>query len=270
VSCRIRRVSSPRTSAQQVSCSETLSSIFRPSGCTSYNPSVDKYGMKMTPVESNVYHNYQVKNLYDENLGLDFVGRGTKDCVGSPPKDVLDKRFWNDTATIYPFNENLVIDDELKNVREDPNQGTVLKVICPKFCNNDLEVFGGTKDKESSKTFYSEYSSVCGAAIHSGFKSEGTDDIIDIMIHRGNNQKVISGIFQNGIRSHDISNSVSRLFSLSKSSFDKTVQTISGSPTNMIGYSCGYHDSLPSQEAKVSILSYLHIIITWKTDVCSL
>jgi len=47
-----------------------------------------------TPLESNIYRNFVQRDEYDPHMGFDIVGRGVKNCVGSPPRDALDKRFW--------------------------------------------------------------------------------------------------------------------------------------------------------------------------------
>ena len=70
------------------------------------------------------------RHEYDHDLGHDFIGRTLKDCVGSPPSSLLDKRHWNETTNDYPFNANLVIDDMIARIREDPNDGTTITVVC--------------------------------------------------------------------------------------------------------------------------------------------
>jgi len=55
-----------------------------------------------TPLESNIYRNFVQRDEYDPHMGFDIVGRGVKNCVGSPPRDALDKRFWTAPLPKYP------------------------------------------------------------------------------------------------------------------------------------------------------------------------
>ena len=258
VSCRIRRVSSPKLIAHQITCYDTLSSLFRPSGCSAYNAPTDEYGIKVTPVEGNIYYNFYARKFYDKNFGHGYFGRGLKDCVGSHPIDKLDKRFWNVTSSFYPFNENLVIDDGHVRIREDPNTGSVLKVSCPAFCDYDLSIsFQDDSENYEKKTdnYYLENSSVCGAAIHSGLIEKNSSMILDVIIQNSNEVKdenIFLITLNNEIQLLNFSDDINRVFRVTKSSIDMGVQTIAGAPTSMLGDACGYHDSLPPQEAKVS------------------
>ena len=74
-SCRIRRISRTAAFAQQVSCGDTLASIMRPNGCSSYNYPIDEYGLSATPAQGNIYYNYQYRNEFDADLGHNFIGR---------------------------------------------------------------------------------------------------------------------------------------------------------------------------------------------------
>ena len=116
--------------------------MIRPSGCASYDPPVDELDLKATPSNGNTYNNYDSRSISDVEFGEDYVGRMIKDCVGSPPPDFLDKRYWNDTVSTYPYNYNLAIDDYKVDTREDPNEGTTIKVRCPKGCSVG-QVYGG-------------------------------------------------------------------------------------------------------------------------------
>ena len=65
-----------------------------------------------------------------------------KECVGPPPNDQIDKKKWNDTSyEKYPCNnENLVIDDHLTHIPEDPNDGILVKVKCPASCSGEFTI----------------------------------------------------------------------------------------------------------------------------------
>ena len=73
-SCRIRRVGSTSMfAATHALCTDSLPSIMRPNGCSSYNSPIDEYGLAATPVEGNVHYNYQYKHEFDIDLGHDFT-----------------------------------------------------------------------------------------------------------------------------------------------------------------------------------------------------
>ena len=79
---------------------------------------------------------------FKKSLGFDFIGWGLKECVGPPPNDQIDKKKWNDTSyEKYPRNnENLVIDDHLTHIPEDPNDGILVKVKCPASCSGEFTI----------------------------------------------------------------------------------------------------------------------------------
>ena len=125
-----------------------------------------------------------------------------KDCVGSPPLSQLDKRRWNDTANFYPFNYNLVVDDNNTHTREDPNDGTRITVLCSNNCSSDSEevrTFAGI----DSRTAYSEESSVCVAAHNEAILDEdgnGTIDELKITL----NSLVVNDNLSSSIYSHQM------------------------------------------------------------------
>ena len=57
----------------------------------------------------------------------------------------------------------------------------------------------------------------------------------------------------NGMNGRPFPNGTKQLFSIITSKNLYGVQTILGAPVALLGDSCGFHDSLPPQEAKVSI-----------------
>ena len=91
-SCRLRRIYTPRRAVPFISCDDTFEQLFRPSGCSSYDPPIDTDGMINSPAEGNVYRNYKFRNLTSAELGIDYVGRSIKSCVGTPPVDAIDKK----------------------------------------------------------------------------------------------------------------------------------------------------------------------------------
>jgi len=149
VACRIRRITpASLTAVTAGECGTTVDELFRSDGCSSYDPPVDELDLKVTPAMGFMYNNHVYRDSFDVEGGSDYVGRMIKDCVGVPPRDMLDKRFWDSIKTTYPYNKNLVIDDYRNDTREDPNEGSTIKVYCRQGCGGGgtlgtLEVWGG-------------------------------------------------------------------------------------------------------------------------------
>ncbi|GMI09425.1 hypothetical protein TrVE_jg8809 [Triparma verrucosa] len=251
VSCRIRRITPAFDVADLASCSATVDSLIRPSGCASYDPPVDDTDLKATPSNGNTYNNYDMRNMSDYEFGEDYIGRMIKDCVGSPPPDALDKKFWTDVdPTTYPYNQNLVIDDYKVDIREDPNEGTTIKVRCPKLCSAE-PVYGGP--------FYTTDSSVCSAAVHSGAITAADGGLITVTLQRGmkaRDRANIDPTTANGITTQEIGRwaDVHRLFTVEAYLLATVeVQTIAGAPAGLLENSCGMKDSMPPQEALFSV-----------------
>ena len=256
VSCRIRRL--PPSDARPITCSDTLLSLIRPSGCSSYDHPTDENGLMATPVESNIYRNFVQRDEYSSRTGFDIVGRGIKNCVGSPPRDALDKRFWNASLPNYPYNENLVIDDHLSFTREDPNVGTLVKTKCPGLCGFSLDVRGGEYHPKSAPEnfvgLYDEMSSICGSAIHSGIIDDAVGGFVEVVIERGRlveDDGLVTPSFRNGITPGKLETNATRLISMTAGSGEVGVQTISGAPVTLLGNGCDFRDAIPPQEAKV-------------------
>ena len=175
-------------------------------------------------------------------MGQDFTGRSLKNCVGSPPISRLDKKRWNETTLSNPFNYNLVVDDNKTHIREDPNDGTRITVVC-NGCSND-GTFDAVPITESSGIdtgrVYSEYSSVCAAALNEGLLDEDGSGLVDVTI-----------ISEDRLRGH-LHNTADtgQFFIVSESSQEMRLQTISGAPASLQAQSCGYLDSFPPQSAQ--------------------
>ena len=246
VSCRLRRVTPALLVSEHATCTSTVDSLIRPSGCASYDPPVDELDLMATPSNGNTYNNYLQRDNSDVEFGEDYVGRMIKDCVGSPPPDRLDKKFWNDTTGTYPYNDNLAIDDHIKDKREDPNEGTTIKVNCPKSCSAE-PIYGGP--------YYTTYSSVCTAAIHAGAIIAADGGLITVTLQRGfyaRDPSKVSQTTANGITSQAIARAeTNRLFEVAAYPLAiAEVQTISGHPAGLQETSCGFADTMPPQEAK--------------------
>ena len=248
VSCRVRRVTPASQVAELATCASTVDSLIRPSGCSSYDPPVDELDLTATPSNGNTYNNYAMRDISDVEFGVDYIGRMIKDCVGSPPPDKLDKKYWNVTSATYPYNENLAIDDHQRNAREDPNEGTTIKIRCPKGCSPE-PIFGGP--------YYTTYSSVCSSAVHAGVLTASEGGLVTVTLERGIQARIPANVAPstaNGITSSAITRThTNRLFRVSAYPVSTVeVQTISGAPAAILESSCGREDAMPAQEAKFS------------------
>eukprot|EP00952_Eustigmatos_sp_NYUAD-ZCMA_P003764 16488-Eustigmatos_ZCMA.PRE.1 len=97
VTCHVRRLSPAVRVATPVNCSARFTDVIRPSGCQSYDPPVDKRDKTVTAVFGNIHYNYLYETDKSSTDGFEPMGRTIHECVGSPPSDYLDKRFWNGT-----------------------------------------------------------------------------------------------------------------------------------------------------------------------------
>jgi len=259
-----------------LTCGDNFLSVYRPSGCSSYDPPTDSIGLMTTPSEGNIYRNYETKDLFSIEMGARFTGRGVKHCTGSPPIDSFDKKFWNESSTEYPFNENLVIDDMRTNVREDTNQGTLIKVSCPANCLSlqqpQWKVYGGLRNENdnlantSFRGRYGESSSVCGAAIHLGIIVANIGGLVDIQIERGRSiDSNIIASFRNGIQSRSLPLGTSRLFSLRKGVSSMLVQTLTGGAISLLENSCSFLDAIPAQFSEVRLMILYKYFVSMTT-----
>lgn len=250
-SCRVRRLSFPHEHYDEMKCENSFASATRPSGCTSYNDETDILGLKATPLSGSSYFNYLHRNISSNSLGRDFVGRGVKDCVGSPPADKIIEI----DGEVLELNDILNINE----IREDPNEGTMIQVDCPWICSQSTEpVFGA---KFESFYLYSESSSICVAAYHAGLLIESAQNVINVIERKKPKMNPSTYfIFSVTVGERDVSfdeisphfGLTNRLFSVERASEAVVVHTISGAPTTIAESSCGYHDSVPAQGAKVS------------------
>ena len=235
-SCRVRRLEPLPNVALPVTCHTSSVSLVRPSGCTSFDQIYDLTGRKVSRVEGSLQFNYGWP--YEKDVER---GKYIKNCVGAPPPDTLQKHF------VLQEGDNLVIDDGRVTVNEDSEQGMAILVKCPTQCRSGGGPAYGTG-------WYSEDSSVCTAAIHSGAMINNPDGYIQIVLERRDyvwgNKKLTGGSLQNGIQSLDMNYNISRVFSVEP--FNSTlviVQTIIGHSSARLEDGCGYADAQPAQAA---------------------
>ncbi len=255
-SCRIRRAATSSLIVPTVRCDAKLGDVFRPSGCSSYNADIDDHGFKVTSQSGNIQYNYIYHNVNHKEVGGDFVGRGIKDCVGTPPKERLDKLQWNEST--------LVIDDYNIDIREDPNEGSIVRFACSSTCNSTASVHGVKfKSDSNSEVYinrYTDESSLCIAAVHARLITNITTGVVflDAIIHHPidhNSSTYFKYSRSDGEQQLESLSQARQYFSIKLTSQDIFIQTISGAPTTLRGKSCGYVDSIPAQAAKVR-LSY--------------
>ena len=239
-SCKVRRISPLPLVAEPITCTKVGVSLLRPSGCTSYDQPTDAIGRKVSRAEANVQYNlgYPYENDLDR-------GKFIKNCVGTPPRDELDKHF------ILRDGDNLVIDDDRTDINEDSEQGTAVIIWCPASCELSYGLVEGT-------TWYSEKSSVCGAAIHSGVMSNNggyiqiTFERYDYINYTGN-ATYYQGSTHNGVTSDYMPEDTIRVFSVQPLTEGmRIIHTVAGHPSAPLEGGCGFFDGQPP------ILSYFN------------
>lgn len=247
VTCRIRRITPYPLVSEDLTCSDTIEKYIRPSGCTSYDMPIDTIGRKVSRVEGNVQYNYGYP--YDGNKDR---GKYIKNCVGVPPHDRLDKHF------VLQEGDNLVIDDNRKEINENSEQGMSILVSCPASCSSVTST-----SKIEGTHWYSDNSSVCLSAIHDGVINASTGGIVLVTLQRRdylnnlynattNSTFTIytQGSTKNGITSADISASVTSVFTTKLFNVSNNmVHTIAGQPSAPLESRCGFKDAQPATYA---------------------
>eukprot|EP01041_Mallomonas_annulata_P002580 gene2580-5042_t len=251
--CRIRRITPAPLVAQSVSCVTDAVSLIRPSGCTSFDPPIDETGRKISRVESNIQYNYGWS--YDSSSGaVHDIDRGKfiKNCVGVPPLDRLQKHF------VAVEGDNLVIDDHRVFVNEDSEQGMTILVRCPGNCGGVMMVSGSGSGSGlvEGNDWYSDRSSVCRAAVHSG-KITSKGGLVQITLERraylwkySNGAAATTGVLKNGITSNSIPDDIPRVYKVDAVNTSiNIVHSIAGHPSAKLESGCGYKDAQPAQSA---------------------
>jgi hypothetical protein len=246
-SCRIRRVSNQSNYLVPLKCQRTFASVLRSSGCASYNSEIDEFGIGGTPMSGPIYYNFAHRNRSHSTFGDNFIGRSLKDCIGSPPNGKLSDH------------------DMMNELREDPNEGTMIRLVCPSSCASLNDTIFGVKYYDF--ILYSEVSSICLSAFYAGILEEANGGLIEVIEHKKpslNGLKYFAFHGLDGERNLTLKEIethfgiAGRLFSLNRASMDFVVHTISGAPTKLTENPCGYLDFAPAQGAKVCPYSYFH------------
>lgn len=245
-SCRIRRAFYHNRTHAVARCTDTLSTLFRPSGCSSYDDPVDSDGFKVSPISKNIYYNYKYRNISNYKYGEDFIGRQMKYCVGSPPPN-KHKLVHN----IDSSNSNMLVvgNPEQQFIRDDPNEGTLMTVSCPSSCSSNVipkENILNLSFVDDEKLAFTENTSICAAAFYLGLLKRDQGDLIDVIITNIDEASIISD-------PNASAQQVGQAFMLQSSSTALVVQTISGTPSRLTDNLCGYADTIPSQESKFHV-----------------
>jgi hypothetical protein len=240
-SCHIRRISPAPLVAQTILCTTRLTDVIRPSGCTSYDQTIDKISRKISRVEANVIYNYGSPYANDKDSG-----RYIKNCVGSPPLSILDKHSLNTSSDI------LVVDDGEISVDEDGEIGAAIIVACPSLCDLTAAVLEGG-------IAYSEQSSICAAGIHAGvMPSDGGILLVTVGRVSAVQATGYSGSTANGMSSSGLAASEQRTFSTALYAPSVVItHTVAGHPAAKLQDGCGYFDGQPSTYAKLMLYYYI-------------
>lgn len=246
ITCKVRQVATAALVARSVTCLTTAAEVVLPSGCSSYEQPVDELFTKVSPAANNVYYNFRNRSISDSLDGVTVVGRKIKDCTGTPPIDALETG-----------DRSLPLLDAANNVvpviKEDQEDGSTIKVKCPASCATQptlaqARVFG--------TTIYSDASSICLAAIHSGALSSATGGLVTLTLERGvrfYDSAIRRGSSANGVESFDLpgANGAARLFSVAPyAKAQVEVQTVAGAPSALLRSGCGFQDAMPPLAAR--------------------
>ena len=246
-SCRIRRVSAAFDVAQKLSCEETLASVFAPQGCASYQAAMDRNNLLISPISGSIFYNYDYRNETQETYGSQYIGRTIKNCVGSPPSE----------STMYEGDRS-VFNDENIVAREDPNNGSLIKVYCPEDCNYSYKNATVQGFQGSRFSLFFESSSICASAMYLSIinSNGGLVDVHLTQLDPMMNGTAFSYSFltrQFLITTFD--NYSGRYFRVARGGTGWLVETISGGSFALpsFGHSngCGYVDTFPPQDALV-------------------
>ncbi|DAZ94106.1 TPA: hypothetical protein N0F65_007940 [Lagenidium giganteum] len=245
VTCKLRQLSTASLVARDVTCTTTASQVLLPSGCSSYEPSVDELFRRVSPATNNIYYNYRGRNQSDPVDGVTLPGRRVKDCTGTPPIDALET---GDRSLALRDANNAVVAD----TDEDQEDGTSFKLRCPAHC---IATAGHTAKVFGSR-MYTDASSICLAAVHSGALDDTTGGLITMILERGvhfRDPVIRAGSTAHSVTSLDMAKAYAsaRLFSVHAYPMPTIeVQTIAGAASALLRSGCGFVDAMPPQEAR--------------------
>ncbi|KAG2993010.1 hypothetical protein PC118_g4231 [Phytophthora cactorum] len=271
--CSVRQISPAALVSRAVTCSTRATEMLRPSGCASYEQPVDELFLQTSPTANNIYHNYLQRKEFDPVQGTAIAGRTLKDCTGSPSADGLVQ---GDLALPLRDPDTQAI---ITDVFEDLEYGTTIKISCPAACD------ASSTSKVYGSGLYSDASSICLAAIHSGAIVAAQGGLVTLTLERGAQPAQTAktmGSTANGVTSLDVpttQNDRARLFSVKSYLRPKLeVQSIAGAPNAPLGSQqdgCGYLDAQPPLAARFLGIAGLDIarsrsLSRWTGDDCTI
>lgn len=190
---------------------------------------------------------------------------------GTPPIDALEKGelvvdMHNRDIyekSMFPENYELVWDKDLTGaqdsiiaIKEDTNDGTTIKIMCPPGCSAAAPSSEGIGDQAYGTDVYADYSSVCLAAIHSGAVEKDEGGLVVLTLQRGKSSRNATrqaGSARHGVTTLAMDGELPRVFSAEKYPLaEMEVQTVAGHPSAVMENACGYADGLPPQAARFS------------------
>jgi hypothetical protein len=145
--------------------------------------------------------------------------------------------------------EKFVAGDFIVDIREDPNEGTIITVNCPSGCNHEIpsENIAVISSQGGSVNIYPEDTPICAAAFHAGFLNN-SGGLVDVVI---TTLKPESELMNSARNETQYFHGVGQFYKLMSSSSKLAIRTISGAPSSLVENPCGFNDSIPSQGAKV-------------------
>ncbi|KAF4033201.1 LCCL domain-containing protein [Phytophthora infestans] len=248
--CSVRQLTPASLVSRTVTCSTRATEVLRPSGCASYEQPVDELFLQTSPTANNIYYNYLQRKEFDSVQGSAISGRTLKDCTGSPPDDGLVQ---GDLALPLRHPDTQAV---ISDVLQDVEYGTTIKISCPAACDA-----ASTTSKVYGSGLYSDVSSICLAAIHSGVIVAAQGGLVTVTLEQGTQSSTQTsktlGSTAHGVTSLDLPstpNDRARLFSIRPYLRPKLeVQSIAGAPNAPLGSlqdGCGYLDAQPPLAAK--------------------
>mmetsp|Transcript_34542 Transcript_34542/g.55147 ORF Transcript_34542/g.55147 Transcript_34542/m.55147 type:complete len:2065 (+) Transcript_34542:19-6213(+) len=232
-SCRVRRLSSAMQTAKPLSCEVTLTNLVRPSGCTSFDTPVDSLNLKATDVTGNIQYNYKQRKEPGllgnwSHAEFSYQGRKIHNCQGSPPLPGGASSTGESLGPNWDTKSETILLE-----KEDTDFGTSILIFCPPGCREvPTNVFG--------TDLYTDDSSICRAALHSGLISNEDGGLLRVVVEFGDPFATFPGSTAHGVTTLDKVGGWNRLFAFEEY-LERQVQvaTIAGVPAAPLESPCG-------------------------------
>jgi len=240
--CRIRMVTPADHVAMPLSCSDRLVDVWRPRGCESYDPQLDRTGKMASDVSSNVQYNR-------DNPAID--GRSLPPtCLGASPPD-LGLTSARITSGPHSGTKAVALD-----VQEDTSDASTIRVSCPSACSAAAGTVRGAG-------FYDETSPICLAAAHAGITTLSGGGLATVTLRRGwgnpfagqgapgFGEPAIPASTSGGVAAQSLV-ATSRTFTLQPYNLSLVeVQTVAGAANAPLEDACAHLDAQPPLAARL-------------------